>query len=447
MLIRFSVSNFLSFNEEVELSMIPGKSRKHPDHVVSSGNRKTGRVLKAAVIYGANAAGKSNLIKAIHFARWVVVRGVQARRLFPIKTFRFDPECDTKPCTFQFEFNYKSRSYSYGFSLDTQRIHEEWLYEITSTSEKPIFERTTSDEGKVQVDFVGVKFRDREEQEYLQFIGKGTRINGLFLTETIDRGINRFREIFDWFSNVLVVISPNSQRMNLESEFMTDPGFNEYFQNLLRSFDTGISSIELVDLDFTTDPSIPSELRAELEEQLREKENVKSSVSLGPGRNFLLLKNEEGVIEGKKFMTVHKYRSGKALLESFEESDGTQRLFHLIPALIDLLQGERVVVIDEIDRSLHPQLSYRILDMFLQAKGQMKSQMIVTTHESHLLDLALLRRDEIWFVEKDNEGQSTVYSLEEFTPRYDKDIQKGYLLGRFGAIPFFTPAKTLEKIK
>ncbi|MDQ7033693.1 MAG: AAA family ATPase [Anaerolineae bacterium] len=146
-----------------------------------------------------------------------------------------------------------------------------------------------------------------------------------------------------------------------------------------------------------------------------------------------------------KITTAHKVEGedNPIYLEVSEESDGTQRLFDIIPGLMDLIDGEKVFIIDELDRSLHPHLTRNILELFLKGKNN-RSQLIVTTHEASLLNLDLLRRDEIWFIEKDRNGKSSAYSLEDFTPRKDKDIRKGYLLGRYGSIPFLSTDIALE---
>ena len=144
-------------------------------------------------------------------------------------------------------------------------------------------------------------------------------------------------------------------------------------------------------------------------------------------------------------MTVHKLPSQKdsVLFEIYEESDGTQRLFDLIPALIELSNNDRVFVIDEVDRSLHPNLTKSLIEYFLLNSKGLKNQLILTSHESSLLDLKLLRKDEIWFTEKRPSGSTSLYSLEEYKPRFDKEIRKGYLQGRFGAIPLISNLKDL----
>jgi AAA15 family ATPase/GTPase len=447
MLIRFSVENFLSFKDEVELSMLPGKGRKHPEHIISSGKRATDNILKAAVIYGANASGKSNLIKAMSFARDIIVTGRRPKQTIPIKPFRFDTACEQKPSKFQFEFSYNSKSYIYGFTLDALRIHEEWLYRFTSTGEKPIFERKTDENNETHIEFSNIKFKNKKEREFFDFTAMGTRPNQLFLTEAIERDIKRFEDIYHWFNKILVFISPNAQREGLEFDFMSDQDFQKSFQNFLQIFDTGISGIKLIEFDLEKEAGIPDEVLSTLKQQMLQVEghDVRVILHLPDGLTYLILRTNSNEFQAMRFMTIHKVNgeNRETFLEVVEESDGTQRLFHLVPVLMELLGGERVVVIDELDRSLHPHLSYKVLELFLNNGREKKSQLIVTTHESSLLNLDLLRRDEIWFVEKNKDGVSNVYSLEEFAPRYDNDIQKGYLLGRFGAIPFIKSVESL----
>src|SRR5690606_35948380 len=138
-----------------------------------------------AVIYGANASGKSNLIKAIYFARRLIVKGTRPRRIIHLKPFRFDPIYVNRPTKFQFEFKTHGRTYLYGFTLDTQRIHEEWLYEI-ATSEKLLFERKTDSQHKTQVSTSNIKFESSKDAKFMDFTAMGTRPNQLFLTETIE---------------------------------------------------------------------------------------------------------------------------------------------------------------------------------------------------------------------------------------------------------------------
>lgn len=447
MLIRFSVENFLSFRDETELSMVPGKARQHPKHIVSTGKNRKTNLLKTAVIYGANASGKSNLIKAMDFARDFIISGRRPGKTIPVKPFKFDSASEEKPSTFQFEFTHKGKSLIYGFKLDAQKVYEEWLYEITPNTEKPMFERMTGADDQTTAEF-SMKLKAKD-LEFLQFVARGTRPNQLFLTESIERNVPYFRNAFEWFDKVLVIIFPESRLEGLEIEFMTNEDFQQSFQSLLQLFDTGISGISFQEFDFDEEISISKQFKEQVKEELFKREDSFGTIVRGAeGQSYLLLKRDNDAINASKLMTVHhaKGQEQHVLLDVREESDGTKRLFDLIPALIELFSSERVFIIDELDRSLHPHVSREILRLFLSNKPEQMSQLMVTTHESTLLDLDLLRRDEIWFVEKDQDGASTIYSLEEFAPRYDKDIRKGYLLGRFGSIPLIKDVENLGSL-
>lgn len=436
MLIRFSVENFLSFNEEIEFSMIAGRARKHPHHVIRDTSRDGINILKAGIIYGPNASGKSNLIKAMHFAKEIITKGTDARKRIPVIPFKLDPSRVNEPSKFEFEFRVDRKYYLYGFCLDDTRIHSEWLYEITKTKEHLLFERKTSEENQTTIEFGKIKFESSKERDFFEFTAMGTRANQLFLTESIDRSIDEFSGIFRWFDKVLTIIFPESIFASLELHFVQeDSELGPAILKYLKLFDIGISDIKpcKVNLDELTE--IPDDVKEDLLADLTEDAKV---LLKGPeDSSYLLMLDDEKQVTIYKLITVHKRKVDgfEAEIDMTEESDGTQRLLDLIPALIALLQSERVFVVDELERSLHPRLSFKFLELFLNNKREQQSQIIVTTHEVTLLDLELLRRDEIWFVEKNQDGESVVYSLEEFAPRYDKDIRKGYFLGRFGAIP------------
>lgn len=444
MLIRFTASNYLSFNEEIEFSMIPGKSRNHRHHVVKGNKRSSIGALKTAVIYGANASGKSNLIKAISFARKVIVKGIRPKISIPRTHFKFDTACADKPSRFEFEFKQKEKAYAYGFELDTRKIHNEWLYEITKTTQKKIFQRKTMENDETAVEFGKVNFEDQNEQKMLRLMK--TRKNQLFLTQSIEAGTKQFEHILTWFRK-LIIIFPDSHAPGLKFVIEKDDVIRHGMVDLLKFFDTGISSINLAAIDTKKEFSfLPDEINSLLTENL---ESGKQAILNAPGNTrYIASMTEKNKLQLFKMMTGHKTKKNgqEVLMEINALSDGTQRLIDLIPPLLAVLKDDRVCFIDEFDRSMHPKLSVTIMELFLNSKANRESQLIVTTHDSSLLNLGLLRRDEIWFVEKNNEGASTVYSLEEFVPRYDRDVRKGYLLGRFGAIPVENDVSQLEYV-
>ena len=454
MLIRFSVENFLSFKDEVEFSMVAGRTRKHKEHILTTGKRNDIRLLKTGVIYGANASGKSNLIKAMSFAKELIVQGIRKKQDIPVIPYRFDNATASKPSRFQFEIKCNPNAYIYGFELDKKQVRSEWLYEIRPASEKLIFERTTDLNGLTEIEFGDIPLTAEQNQAFLDFTALGTRRNQLFLTESIERNISYFEDIYNWFDKTLVLIFPDTKPgAGVVMRFMESAEFKQKYRDILGLLDLGIDDIDLPEFDFDTETRLPNEIKERIKQDIQEmnRESVGNTIIHIPQLDILIIVDSDNQYKAHKCMTVHQieHESRKVLFELTEESDGTQRLFEIIPALIDLLNDERgrVFVIDELDRRLHAHMTYNILDIFLTNSTNKSSQMIVTTHESSLLDLDLVRRDEIWFIEKDGTGAASVYSLEEFAPRFDMDIEKGYLNGRFGSIPILPSYNVLEWAK
>ncbi len=429
MLIRFRVSNFLSFKDEVEVSMIPGKARKHPNHIVSTGaGRNDLSLLRASVFYGANASGKSNLIKALSFAKFLVENGVDAKSSIPVKKFKLDRSCSDLPSKFEFEIRVGDVNYLYGFEVNPEAVVSEWLFLLRRTAPIKIFERKLLPENETAVEFGKIPYKSEEDRANLKFVARGTRPNQLFLRESIDRNVKYFEQVYNWFAKTLVIIFPHTRG---EVEFDATKHSSSQMTNYLSQFGTGVCGFGLQST--LTDGEIPKALLDDLGTDM---EKGGAIVLIDPNaQRYLIKKEDTGDLSISKLLLKHKnIRTGEdVLFEAKEESDGTMRLMDLVGILSKDTEGNHVYVIDELDRSLHPNLCLELMRQFLARDG--KDQLLVTTHESSLLNLDVLRRDEIWFTEKNAEGASTAYSLEEFAPRYDKDVQKGYLLGRFGAIP------------
>ena len=292
-----------------------------------------------------------------------------------------------------------------------------------------LFERSTASDGRTSVSFGRIKLDNGEDADFLSFVARGTRANQLFLTESLEKNIVLFQDIYHWFAEKLTIIFPESRYLGL-GVGGRELQFGDSLLEYLIRFDTGINGIILETVE--PEKELPREI---IDEVLKRSQEGTAAVRImGPQERFFIEVSDDGEMTARKLMLKHKMRgsNNEIAFEMKEESDGTQRLLDLIPLLL-LAQHNRVFVIDELERSLHPNLSRKFIELFLQAENH--SQLIITTHESALLDLDLLRRDEVWFIEKDRSGASSVYSLEEYKPRYDKDIEKGYLLGRFGAIP------------
>jgi AAA15 family ATPase/GTPase len=423
--------------------MIPGKGTLKPHH--KSKSIKGISALKASVIFGANASGKSNLIKAIDFGQNLILNGTKSEQLIKYQNFKLDTTTISGNSRIEFEIQHKGKNYAYGFVFNANEIVEEWLYDISSTSEVKIFERNINKKILFDLEPLFKKNNNAEQIQFLKFIAKGTPNNQLFITEIRTRkvkdnvtDVTDLFNVIDWFQNSLKVIFPDDKyNEGVKSELKDDSKLQTSFVELLNYFDTGINDtyLQKVDLD---NIELPTKLITKIKDDLLNLKSADIKSVILSNRNttyFITKKGEEIVVH--KFMTKHniKGQKEKALFDTSDESDGTNRIIDFIPLIMDLLQGDKVFIIDEMERSLHPNLIYDIFDLFLGKSENINSQLITASHESSLLTQKLLRKDEIWFVVKDKDGASHLHSLEEYNIRFDKEIRKDYLLGRFKAVP------------
>jgi uncharacterized protein len=446
MLLRFSIENFLSFNQKEQFSMSPGKLQRHKNHTINYGKRN---VLKASYVYGANASGKSNLIRAISFAKDIIRTGIENVDLSK-KHFRIQPENYHKPSIFQFELIIKDTVYSYGFaiSFSEHEILDEWLYEINESSEKCIFSRETND-GSTQIESqLNLKGSDKDSfNVYIKDIKRMKK--SLFLSEIAKKGIDDtnaflvFNEVYDWFSKLLIIF-PNSKYRSL-NKIASNEEMRSEFTKYLNYFDTGIEGVLESELDFDKALSeLDDETRLKLKNRLSNDLNNNEIIGIRGGNLMLYLnKNNTGEIIAKKMVLSHG--NPLDLFDYTDESDGTKRLFDLIPLFFGKLD-DTVILIDEIDRSLHTRLTSEFIDLFYKLSENNRSQLIVTTHDASLMDLDKIRQDEIWFIERRKDHSSCLYSLDKFKARYDKKVEKDYLIGRYGAVPVFNSFSNFNEI-
>jgi|WetSurMetagenome_2_1015567.scaffolds.fasta_scaffold108526_2 uncharacterized protein len=439
MLIRFVVTNFLSFNEESDFNMIAGSFKTHKHHVYSAGKID---VLKAAVFYGANGSGKSNLMKAINFLKETVRTG-GIEQSIDDKKFKLNRNNAEKPISFEIEFSIEEKIYSYGISLNHDEITEEWLYESGITVEdKPIFERKITDTGKISIKMADKYVKTQKDALLIELLKENLlQKNKLLLGLNNYLKIEEIKSVHDWFVTKLVVIFPGTEFQGILPLLLSSDELKQHFDQLLKSFDTGINQLTSEVIDFEKYEIDPNEkmTRKEIETWMKT-----TPFMINNETNSVIIW-ENGKLVVKKAISFHKDNMGNNVpFMISEESDGTKRLLDFIPAFYNLLQQDFTYLIDEIDRSLHPSLLCAIIYKIM-ADQNTKGQLIFTSHESNLLDLDIFRQDEIWFVEKDNNsGDTKMYSLSEFKPRYDLDIRKGYLKGRFGAIPFLAKLNDLN---
>ncbi len=450
MLIRFVVENFLSFKDEVEFSMLAGESDEHPDHVHKVRDM---RILKTGVIFGANASGKTNLIKAMSFAQNFITSGTLKTEYLGLTPFLLDGESAAKPSEFLFEIQCGiGQCFQYYFSVDRQRVREESLHEIHPDGARMLFERKTTADGKTDIEFDEIYVLASNEDDPVDFLPKAGNPRQLFLTqykrlevELEEQRIPFLAHIYDWFDLTLVPVFPDSiPTQGIGLGMMKDDDLERRLKELIDVFDLGIDGFDLQPIEFNADRDLSDDFAQHINEVVKQIPNDTDQRAIFGryGNEQYLTVDAASNFSAYKLVTLHELpKDGGAVPFDLQaESDGTRRLLALLPALFRLHSGQsdHVFVIDELDRSLHTHLTYNVLDQFLTSSVKGRSQLIVTTHDTGLLDFDLLRRDVVWFIEKDRNNSSLLFSLEEFKLPDNMNIQKGYLGGRFGAIPILS---------
>ncbi|WP_226641187.1 AAA family ATPase [Bacillus tropicus] len=446
MLVNFRFGNYLSYHDITEFSMVTGNVKKHREHVM---NFKDISLLKFATLYGANAAGKSNLVKAIEFSRNLVVRGFRNIQTSD-KYCKIYPSNQEELTHFEYEIVIDDVVYSYGFSVNLfeKEVNKEWLYSLLNNNEQEIFTRELKGnryEININYDFLELEQMEISRMDVYKEDSKELT-DSLFITElnknkktfTTKDNLSIFNSVYLWFREKLEVISPDDSPLeNGITYIKKDNGIA--LANFLDAFGTGIKEVctkEVHEKDLYNE--MPARFVKSFLEDIR---------TDGPDSRLVMLRTPSNIYEIEKqnetlkIKTIYFNHFSEDVFYSLgEESDGTVRLVELYDILAS--DSDKVFVIDEIDRSLHPNLTYNFIKEFL--KKDNNGQLIATTHEDRLLDLNMLRRDEIWFVEKQEKGESILYSLEKFKERFDKDILKAYLEGRYGSVPQFKIFKNVE---
>jgi len=418
MLIEFRVSNFRSFNEEQVLSLVAARrDTKHPDSLIQCNGFD---LLKSAVIYGANASGKSNLIKAIGTMRTIVCDSekgwTQGDPIPDVSPFRLSLETTDKPTKFEVVLLLDDAYFVYGFSATPYRVHDEFLQvrPLGAKKAQTWFWRTLDTEKKTTTwDFAGLFAKETKSQRGILV---KTRDNCLLLSYAAHHNVACSNNLFLWFKNELRVFDLSDKPSSLLGETLVKAKENEVFldraKELLRDADFGIH-----DIDFEY-----HKLDVELQEWARKP--VLPSV----------------------IKTLHRVEGSDDIAFNMlaDESLGTQRFFALTGPFLDVLEKGAVVVVDELECSMHPLMTRKLIELFQSPEENKKgAQLIFATHDVSLMDPDLFRRDQIWIVEKRQSGASVLFSLYDFEteerPRNTEAFQKNYLAGRYGGVPSFGP--------
>jgi uncharacterized protein len=437
MLIRFAVDNVYSFGEEREFNMLPQpRLRTLEHHKYSTGGLD---LVKLGAIYGSNGAGKSNLVKAIALLQEIVIGKTIPYKMEKARFRLRDPEPHHRQLL-AIQFIQDGVPFSYGLEITDLAVSGEELYVsgLGKKEDQLIFERKTDPEGKPQLRFKEKFEADPESQLLKQVILK----NLMKPNETILKMLGELRSVHlpeillavEWFEKSLFVVSPVMKPRLLAQLLDEDRAFKNYAEGILTSFNLGITEIQ-IEKNTIKEDGDESGAYDRLMKRIEESPS-KMVVSHSKDAGYVVQKLEGDEVVAKKIKLMHSANGGgEKLFELGEESDGTNRLLDFIPLLIELISNRVVIVIDEIERSLHPNLVKEIVAKFSEDK-ESQGQLIFTTHESNLLDQGILRQDEIWFAEKDERGCTDLYPLSDFKEHNTIDIRKGYLQGRYGSVPF-----------
>ncbi|NVN42535.1 AAA family ATPase [Asaia siamensis] len=436
MLLRFSVENALCFGAETSLSMVATSDDRHPSHICSS-RKGAPDVLRIATLYGANGHGKTNLVRSISTMKNIVVQ-----KKWNLPRFKLDKSYSKSPSRLVMEFIHKETIYEYGVVVDGKVIKEEWLFSTNKTGkEKKIFERITHRKDEVFVTEIspGPSMKRMKSpveglsmEKYMLVLSAGLKESRPFLSESKERSLPLFDDPYEWFSSILTPVEVTSSYAPLFERVGADDDFRRFLETFMKRCDVGIEGLRAKTAKVAPAAlaNFPSIIRDEIQ-GLDNNEALK--IEHEDGITMVFEKDEEGELLIRNIDSLRHDSDGDEVSFSFdEESSGTRRLMDLAPMLADN-SAQQVFVVDELDRKLHPMLSYKFVQEFL---CQNKGQLILTTHNTHLMDLDLLRRDEIWFVQKKGDGSSDMYSLADMKVRPDLNVKKGYINGRFGAIPF-----------
>lgn len=449
MIVRFSVANYLSFNELTDFNMVSGDVRTKKNHIESVNGID---LLKFSLLYGANGAGKSNLIKAME----AMVGAVQSGTVNGItdNKHKLNPECLNKPTEFEFEIISDSgKAYIYGLSIAENTISNEYLYTsgLGRGKDKLVFERHSADKNKSKIEIANKLLSSKKDKNFIELMESSLlEEDEVALTrftefpDVLEKFQNEIEEVLDWFFFNIIIIHPSSQPQGLIYNLSLHENFLHFSNEMLSTIDVGLKALKIE--QFSLD-----EFFGEVDDKKKLIDNIKKDLEevdfLRLSADSIALKDEnsKGEYIIKKLFTEHQGNSGKVTFSISEESDGTKRLIEYLSLVYEILNPDlrTVYLVDEMERSIHPYLLKEILKKVVNTKN-ITGQLIFSTHESNLMDLELFRPDEIWLTEKNNEGATNFTALSDFKIRNDLDIRNGYLKGRFGAIPILANFKDLN---
>lgn len=421
MLIEFNVKNYWSFKESQSISLVPSKYYKglEETNCIKTKISSFPLLLRSAVIYGANASGKTNLLRAMDFVRDFVIssHSQQEGQEIDVDSFSLSKNTNKEPSEFEVIFIEDNIRYQFGFAVNHERVMKEWLYAFPEGRLQTWYERSYQPDNNKDVWNLGGKLKGPK------LMWKGaTRKNALFLSTAIQLNSEQLKPVFNWFKQKLVVLLSWTELPSIftSDHCATDEGKLKVME-FMRLADSSIKDIELKKMPFSPD-SLPDDIPQAIKDDITDK------------------------LTGKDVTSVyfkHQDNDGDPVLfDYYQESSGTQKLYNISYPWCDVLSSGFVFFVDELDTSLHPLLVRFLIELIQNNKtNPNNAQLIFTTHDTSVLSTDIFRRDQVWFTEKDRENSTKLYPLSDFNPRKSEVLEKSYLQGRYGALPIFNGSK------
>lgn len=419
MLLNFTFKNYMSYANTCEFSMLANKDKSHEDNLIDIGKDK---ISKARIIYGSNASGKTSFINALEFVKIfsMMSNNLVENNRIGINPYKFRKDAYRVPSEFSLTFLKNNVKYNYSFSCTFEKVINEKLDVYNSAKPTNIFTRTDTDDYKFNTDVKALN----------EIKTKNTK-NKLFLLTAATWNYEKVKPVVDYILNDIIVLHDISQPTKYNINYIIEHNDLEEYKKFCLEF---LNNADISISDF--------EINMQKIKELGKQAEFMTKIMNVIVNNDPEQMNKFGNSDIFNIKTIHNVKdedsSNSYALELIEESIGTQQLFYFAPALFYTFKEGKTLLIDEIDRSLHPLLVEYIIKKFYDAEINTKNaQLICNTHDTNLLNLDIFRRDEIWFTERNNATASTeMYALSNFSPRKDENIEKAYLLGRYGGIPF-----------
>ena len=430
MLLQFTVGNYRSFREKTTFSLVAEPNERGHENSLLDAQKAAGvKAVSLGVLYGANASGKSNLLKAISIFRRLALSGVEPDEPIPVDRFLLNGKdsIENIPTFLEAYFIIGGEVYCYGLECNVQHMHREWLR--VGQAETLLFDRHTESDGRVVVsDYEELARRSETSVERLGFIAEGTRGNQPFFAQASKQKIGQIDSIRLWFLRGLYI--PSASRTSTDQAALSHSNLKQ-IGDFLSHADIGITRVEMQKEPLELE-SLPSYSRRMVEQWIQKDSSLPLVMS---AYSTLHQDSDSGEVYRNRLRAAHKNESGtETFLDWSSESDGTRRMTDLWQMLFASERIGRTIIVDEMERSLHPELMRYLLEQW-RKHAPPNSQLIFTTHNDNFLEDDLLRRDEVWFVSKDKTGASRMVSEVQYKPVEGVTRQRAYLDGMFGGVP------------